>query len=99
MSHGNESRPGDVRAVDDLQPRRFQVLRYLYDDAQTVPAGQRQSLPAERIAIALNLKPAERSLIEQYLIARGLVELVAMGPRLAITAAGVEYVEQLAPRA
>jgi hypothetical protein len=99
MSDGDEPRTGDASAVEDLQPKRFQVLRYLYDDAQSIPAGQRQSLPAERIAIALNLKPAERSLIEQYLIARGLVELVAMGPRLAITTAGVEYVEQIAPRA
>src|SRR5581483_6080887 len=52
-----------------------------------------QSVHAGVIQGALGISPAIRSQIEDYLSKRGLIEIAAMGPELAITVRGIDYVE------
>src|SRR5581483_6026191 len=80
----------DIRT---LQAKRFELLKFLYDNSRQLQDGQLQSVHAGVIQGALGISPAIRSQIEDYLSKRGLIEIAAMGPELAITVRGIDYVE------
>jgi hypothetical protein len=83
--------PDDIRA---LQAKRFAYLKFVYDDAQQRAGGGLQTLETERVRAHLGVDTDEAERIEQYLTGRHLLEYVAMGPLIAITTYGVDYVEQ-----
>jgi hypothetical protein len=90
MTDHNAAEAADIH---DRQVKRFEVLKFLYRDAGHLQDGQIQSVSAGVIQGAVGITPAERSQIEDYLSKRGLIEIVAMGPELAITTRGIDYVE------
>jgi len=84
------STPHEIRA---MQARRFAYLKFVYDDSQRLPDGESQSLNSAEIRSHLGLDPDEAHRIEEYLTGRHLLEYVAMGPYIAITTYGVDYIE------
>jgi hypothetical protein len=68
-------------------------LKFVYDDAQKLPQGQRQSLHSGTISEALGFTADEQHRIEQYLKDKHFIEFVSFGPYIEITAHGIDYVE------
>jgi len=83
--------PEQIRAT---QAKRFAYLVFVYDQWQRVSAGHLQSLPATVVHEHIGIDRQEGDRIEEYLKGRGLIKYVTMGPTVAITTYGIEYVEQ-----
>jgi hypothetical protein len=79
--------------IRQLQAKRFQFLRYLYERSRMLQDGELQEVAGPDIQGAVGISAAERSQIEDYLAKRGLIEIVSVGPTLAITVAGIDYIE------
>src|SRR6266550_4194790 len=77
------------------QQLRWKFLLELYRDNKDVPAGHLQSVHAEKIGQRIGLVDTkELEQIWRYLGKAGLLELIAMGPKLAITKWGIDEVEE-----
>jgi len=86
--------PAQISAeILQRKARRFQFLRYLYEHSLRLQDGQIQEVSAGEMQGAVGISAPERSQIEDYLAKRGLIELVSMGPTMAITITGIDYVE------
>lgn len=74
---------------------RYQVLHYVYEHA-----GQHCDVVVKgsEIGTALNLRYEELFRITHFLETRGYLAYLGAGPRVCLTAKGIEYMELLAGR-
>lgn len=95
MSVTGPGTPDDKARVLSTQRKRWDFIRRLYDQHQQVPAGQHQADSADDVGRAVGLDDdAEIQRIYMYLSDRGLIKLIAQGPLVAITRAGIDAVER-----
>jgi hypothetical protein len=87
-----------MRAQLAEERKRWLYLQHLYDVAQASSEGKRESTPPDLIAYTLGISADERSRIEDYFQKRGLIDFVGFGPRVEITQAGIEAVEEALKR-
>ena len=80
--------------IRDTQANRLAYLVFVYEKWQQVRSGNIQSLPATVVHEHLGMSRDEGSRIEHYLNDKGLIKFMSMGPSIAITDYGVDYVEQ-----
>jgi hypothetical protein len=83
----------DKNQIRATQAKRFAFLQLVYQDWQDVRAGRIQAVSATDIRQRLGVDSNEGDRIEEYLKGRGLIKYVTMGPTIAITPFGIDYVE------
>jgi hypothetical protein len=85
----------DRERVLAAQRKRWEYLRYLYDEHQKLRAGHLQSLNGFEVGKAIGVDDrAETDRIFSYLKEAGLIKYMSMGPNVAITRAGIDTVER-----
>lgn len=83
----------NTEQIRHVQAKRLAYLVFVYEHRKNVKAGRLQALPASVVHEHLGIEPDEGDRVEEYLKDKGLIKYVTMGPTVAITSYGIDYVE------